>query len=218
MRLPPAFCFVLLVARLAAAGQPATTVWHLDQIEGMGGHAVTVLGAPQVAKEAGAAAVHFNGASDGLFVPVNPLQGAETFTIEVLFNPAADGPVEQRFLHLQDTPTSRALLEIRLAGGTWALDAFLFSPVTKGRLVLLDATKRHPADRWTWVAMVYDGKRLTSYVDGVKELEGEVSFPLMSSGRVSLGVRQNKVSWFKGGLREVRWHTRAVSAEDLQRP
>ena len=58
---------------------------------------------------------------------------------------------------------------------------------------------------------------MTHYIDGVKELEGEVAFPAMAAGRVSLGVRQNKVYWFKGGIREVRWHANALKAEQLQR-
>ncbi len=198
----------------AFAAEPV--VWRLDRAAEVGGHATEVLGAPQVAGDPAGPALAFNGTSDGLFVPVNPLAGASAFSLEVLFNPAADGPAEQRFLHVQDAATNRALLEIRLAGGTWALDAFLFSPVNKGRLVLLDPTKRHPAGRWTWVAVVYDGRRLTSYIDGVKELEGDVTIPPFGAGRVSLGVRQNKVYWFKGGLREVRWHTTALKAEELQ--
>ena len=39
----------------------------------------------------------------------------------------------------------------------------------------------------------------------------------MAAGQVSLGVRQNKVYWFKGGIREVRWHATALKAEQLQR-
>jgi hypothetical protein len=177
-----------------------------------------VLGAPRVGADTDGPAVWFNGASDGLLVPANPLAGLAQFTIEVLFYPAADGPAEQRFLHVQDGPGSRALIETRVAGGTWALDTFLSHPASGAKLALLDMTKLHPADRWTWVALVYDGRRMAHYIDGVKELEGEVAFPPMAAGQVSLGVRQNKVYWFKGGIREVRWHATALKAQELQRP
>jgi hypothetical protein len=193
-------------------------VWRLDQTARIGGQTTEVLGAPRVATEAGIPAVWFNGTSDGLLVPVNPLAGLAQFTIEVLFWPAADGPAEQRFLHVQDGPGARALIETRVANGTWSLDTFLSNPATGLRLALLDYTKRHPADRWTWVALVYDGRRMTHYIDGVKELEGDMVFPPMAAGQVSLGVRQNKVYWFKGGIREVRWHATALKAEELQRP
>ncbi len=195
----------------AAAAEP--TIWRLDQTAQVGGHTTEVLGAPRVTD----GAMYFNGASDGLFVPANPLAGLTQFTVEVLFYPAADGPAEQRFLHVQDGPGTRALIETRVANGTWALDTFLACPATGAKRTLLDPARRHPADRWTWVALVYDGRRMAHYIDGVKELEGEVVIPPMAAGQVSLGVRQNKVYWFKGGIREVRWHARAVPVEELRR-
>lgn len=207
---------VLAVALAASAAEPVT--WHLDQTTQVGGHPVEALGGPRVVNEAAGASVWFNGATDGLFVPVNPLAGHTAFTIEILFNPAADGPEAQRFLHLQDDPGNRALIELRLANGTWALDTFLLSTATGGRRVLFDADKRHPAGQWTWAALTYDGKIMTHYINGVKELEGPVVFSPMKAGRVSLGVRQNKVHWFKGGIREVRWHASALPAAELQRP
>lgn len=222
---PPRLGFVIVCASLAArliAAEPV--IWRLDRTAPVGGHPTEVLGAPRIVTEDDGAAVYFNGVNDGLFVPVNPLQNLAAFTIEVRFKPAADGPEAQRFLHVQDDigapgdPGSRALLEIRLANGTWALDAFLSNPTTKARLVLLDPAKRHPAERWTWVALVYEHGRMTSYVDGVKELEGEVVFPPMGPGRVSLGVRQNKIYWFKGGLSEVRFHPAALAPGQLQQP
>jgi hypothetical protein len=209
----------LLAALIGALTAPAAepTVWRLDQTARIGGHATEVLGAPRVAADAKDPAVWFNGASDGLLVPANPLAGLAQFTVEVLFRPAADGPAEQRFLHVQDGPGSRALLETRVSGGTWALDTFLSHPASGAKLALLDLTKRHPADRWTWVALVYDGRHMAHYIDGVKELEGEVAFPPMAAGQVSLGVRQNRVYWFKGAIREVRWHATALKAQELQR-
>lgn len=219
----PVILSLLLAAARLTGTEPATAVWRLDQLVQIGGHPVEVLGAPRVVTGPGGPAMHFNGTSDGMFLPVNPLQGLEQFTIEACFMPAADGPEAQRFLHVQDNvgapgdPGSRALLEIRLANGTWAFDAFLFSKGSKAGLALFDATKRHPADRWTWVAMVYDRGRMASYIDGVKELEGEIAFPPMGAGRISLGVRQNKVFWFKGGIREVRFHPTALAAGQLQR-
>ncbi|HWA29363.1 MAG TPA: LamG domain-containing protein [Lacunisphaera sp.] len=211
----------LFCVAVAVAAEPV--VWRLDHADRIGGQATEVLGAPTVGDGPGGKAMWFNGTSDGLYVPVNPLQGLEAFTIEALFNPEKEGPAEQRFLHVQDNvgaagdPGSRGLLEIRLADGSWALDGFLYSTVTKGRIVLFDATKRHPAGQWTWVAMVYDHGHATTYVNGVKELDGPIDFPPMGAGRVSLGVRQNKVSWFKGGLAEVRWHATALPLAQLQR-
>lgn len=112
---------------------------------------------------------------------------------------------------------SRALIETRLDGkGAWWLDTFLLKAGTAGR-ALIDAQRTHPTGRWYWVALRYDGKTMTSFVNGVKELAGEVEFGPMSAGKVSLGVRQNKVYWFKGAIREVRFTPAALAEGRLQR-
>jgi hypothetical protein len=56
---------------------------------------------------------------------------------------------------------------------------------------------------------------MTHYVDGERELTGEVEFPPMTTGRTSIGVRQNRVSWFKGAIAEVRFTPVALPADQL---
>lgn len=202
-----------------AAGQ-AEEIWRLDRLEQIGGHAVTLVGSPRVeASEVGDATV-FDGARDGVFVSAVPIAGAKVFTIEVLLSPAEGGGKEQRFFHVQDADGRRALLELRVNGaGGWWLDTFLrtnLDPADKG-LVLIDPNRVHPTGRWYWVAMRYDGAQLTSYVNGQKELAGEAKLIPLGDGKVSLGVRQNLVSWFKGAIREVRFHRAALPEERLQR-
>ena len=41
---------------------------------------------------------------------------------------------------------------------------------------------------------------MTHYVDGVRELPGDVAFPPLGGGQTSIGVRQNLVSFFKGRI------------------
>ncbi len=222
MNLPQGTCLATLVLSILpvmnAADQHPTpdSVWTLDQIGSVGGHTAAILGEPSVATEPDGKAVFFNGVSDGLFVQVNPLAGLAQFTVEALIKPASVGPAEQRFLHVQDDTGSRLLMEIRLTDAGWALDTFLRSEKTGSERPLLDRTKLHPAERWTWVALVYANGHMTHYVDGVKELEGAVAFAPMAGGQISLGVRQNKVYWFKGGIREVRFHGEALSPDALQ--
>jgi hypothetical protein len=56
-----------------------------------------------------------------------------------------------------------------------------------------------------------------SYINGQKELEGEIDFPPMTKGNISLGVRLNKVNWFKGQIREIRFHPEELESNNLQR-
>ena len=207
---------------LATAGG-AAEIWKLDNLAQIGGQPITVLGAPQIREESGAKAMYFDGIKDGIFVPSIPVAGAKEFTIEILFCPAAcdltanPGQSEQRFFHLEDKALSRAMMETRVnAKGEWWLDHFLFSTTTR-RIVSIDPKLVHPTNRWYWLALKWDGKTMTSYLDGEKEMENSGQFTEFGEGQISLGVRQNKVFWFKGGIREVRFHCEAIAADQLQR-
>jgi hypothetical protein len=211
--------FCNLKADTLAAPKPAeaTVIWKLENPAEVGGLATEVKGAPQVAAEAGAKALVFNGKSDGLIVPVNPVAGMAQFTIEVLIKPDGTGDEEQRFIHIQDSREGRIMIETRVTKDKhWALDTFLFTDKDHSR-PLLDKTILHPTDQWHWVALVYDGKKMANYINGVKELEGEVSISPMLAGRMSIGVRQNMLYWYKGAIRELRFHPSALAPAALQR-
>ena len=192
-------------------------VWTLDNTRSVGGLRPQVLGAPQVLDAAaGGPALQFNGKDDGLILPANPLRDFSRFTIEILIRPDAGGLPAQRFVHIQDERGSRIMIETRLIGGkSWSLDTFLHSGDSSRPL--LDRSKRHPTGKWAWVALVYDGKTMSDYVDGVKELDGPVNFAPMADGRMSLGVRRNRVYWFKGSIKEVRFNPAALNPDALQR-
>jgi hypothetical protein len=208
---------ICLASCTTAAPGPAPTVWTLRDVSKVAGQTTEVVGEPRVAGSGTGAAVVFDGESDGLFVPGNPIAGWSAFTIEVRFRPEGAGGEEQRFLHIEDGRKQRVLLETRLTPDKqWALDSFLFQDADH-KLTLLDRKLLHPADRWYWVALVYDGRKMSHYIDGVLELEGEVAFAPMTPGKTSLGVRQNLVSWFKGAIAEARFTPAALPAEKLRR-
>ncbi len=188
-------------------------MWKLGDVKNIGGHATEVIGAPRIVD--GAAV--FDGAHDGVLVPNDPLDGATQFTIEILFSPEEGGPAAQRFFHLQDTADSRVMIETRLDGkGHWWLDTYLGAP--KGGQALIDEKRLHPTNAWYWAAVRYDGKTMTHFVNGEKELEAtDVKFGPLGPGKLSLGVRQNKVFWFKGAIREVRFTPAVLPPEKLQR-
>ena len=212
--LTAATLFAVLVACAAFPDHGEPTVWALRDAASVGGHATEVVGSPRVAGLDDA--IVFDGKGDGLFVPSNPIAGWSAFTIEVRFKPDGSGGEEQRFLHLEDDLKHRVLMETRMRDRQWSLDTFLHQDA-EHRLTLLDRTRLHPTDRWYWVALVYDGSKMSSYVNGELELAGEVAFAPMTTGRTSIGVRQNRVSWFKGAIAEVRFTAVALSADRLMR-
>lgn len=193
--------------------------WKLNNLETIGGVKPEVLGKPVIKTDSGYQAIAFNGVNDGLVLPNMPMEGWKQFTIEVLFKPDGDGPIAPRFVHFLDKDQNRGTFEIRLTKDKkWYMDTFLKNgKVTDKGLTLIDSTLLHPADRWYWVAMTFDGKAMISYVNGVKEKEGLSNFPRLGAAQVSLGVRLNKVAWFKGMISEIRFHPMALSADALQK-
>ena len=195
-------------------------IWRLDNLTAIGSHAITMVGAPRLVQAGGQKSLRFDGASDGVFVPAIPIARAGAFTIEVLFSPDEGGLEAQRFFHLQDTRGWRALLEIRTdQRGHWWLDTFIGtgSMTASQGVTLADPKHAHPTGRWYWVALRYSGKTMASFVDAEMELEQPATFPPFADGSISLGVRQNLVSWFKGTIREVRFHREAIAPEKMQR-
>ena len=213
----PLFLLATLTACGAQTVASPTTIWRLERRTVRKIPSVQILGQPLAVNDPEGEALYFNGATDGIIFPSNPLEGASAFTIEVCFKPEADGPAEQRFLHVEDNQGNRALLEIRQEDKSWALDTFLYTAKNESKCTLLDRTKTHPSDRWTWVALTYENGHMAHFIDGVKELVGKVDFPLFGAGQISAGVRLNKVYWFKGSIREVRFHPVALPDERLQR-
>ena len=150
---------------------------------------------------------------DALFVDVHPLAGAATFTFEAIFRPDG-GNAEQRWFHLEENPATgadadnRMLFEIRVVEGQWCLDSFVRSgPHSQA---LLDRRNLHPLGAWYHVAAVYDGREFRSYVDGVPDGAARIEFAPQGAGRTSVGVRMNKVFYFKGAVRMARFTRRAL--------
>lgn len=207
-------------ASLSSPGAPAPLVWRLDSIEAIGGHPVTVWGAPALVETELGPALRFDGKNDAVLVPKNPLEGLSRFTLEVLFKPAGGASAEERFVHIQEQGTERrVMVETRVTpDGLFALDTYVLGGGKPGH-ALLDKTKLHPVDRWHWAALVFDGRVLRHYIDGNEEVVArDVTFTALTGGQTCFGARQNKVSWYKGLIRELRVHPQALAAQDLERP
>ena len=192
----------------------ATVTWKIDRLEKIGGLPTLRLGNPEVIKTSGGRAVLFDGLNDGLVVTSNPIAGAAAFTVEAVFRPDAGGTTEQRWFHIQEkTNDNRVLLEIRLTGDQWFLDTFIKSGENK--LTLYAENFKHKAGEWYHVALVYDGATMRHFVDGKEELSGPLNIQPLGGGNTSIGVRMNRVFWFKGAVRKARFTPRALSRREF---
>jgi concanavalin A-like lectin/glucanase superfamily protein len=212
--------FTWMLSAVAAVGAPHAEVWTFDRLDKIGGLRTTILGHPRVIKTPLGKAVQFNGVDDALFIPEHPLAGAETFTFEAIFRPERGGAPEQRWFHLaeqdpktkEDTET-RFLFEIRVIGDQWCLDAFVHTPTANQALLYRNLL--HPLDEWHQVAMVYDGSEFRSYVNGVLQGKAAIHFAPEGPGHSSVGVRINKMFFFKGSVRQARFTRRALSPDQF---
>lgn len=211
-----AITFCALLGFLLPGQTSLQQTWIFDGTDRIAGFPTTVLGHPQLIDTPFGKAIHFNGKDDALFLDTHPLAGAETWTWEVIFRPDVDGSPEQRFFHLQENGTdNRVLFEIRLADGKWCLDSFAKSGADS--LALMDRSKLHPAGQWYHAAAVYDGSEFRNYVDGVLEGKGPLHLAPQGRGQASVGVRFNKVDYFKGAIRAARMTPRALSVSEFMK-
>jgi hypothetical protein len=190
-------------------------VWTFDRLDRLGGHQTDVLGSPRVVDTPVGKAVEFDGVDDALFVEVHPLAGAETFTWEAIFRPDG-GQTAQRWFHLQESGTeNRLLFEIRVVGGQWYLDSYGHSGDAQSALMNRD--RLHPLGMWYHVAAVYDGREFRNYVNGIQEGAAEIRFAPQRPGRSSIGVRINRVDYFKGAIHLARFTRRALPPSEFLR-
>lgn len=205
------------------SGQPGEgVVWIFDRLESIGGHRTTVLGQPEIVDTLLGKAVRFDGVDDGLFIDNHPLAGAATFTWEAIFRPDG-GQTEQRWFHLseQDPQTgadteNRMLFEIRVVGDQWFLDSYNQSG-TENK-ALMNRKALHPLGAWYHVASVYDGQVFSNYVDGVQEGSAQLHLAPHGPGHASVGMRINKVFYFKGAVHMARFTRRALSPSEFLKP
>jgi len=211
------FVVILVLLDLGHAQQKKTaksSTWNVDSLTKIGDRQVTVIGGPQIIDTPSGKAIMFDGVDDGLVVNTNPVAGANAFTVEAIFRPDLNGSKEQRWLHIQQEQTdNRVLLETRLDGDQWFLDTFIKSG--ENSRALLAEQFKHPLGVWYHVALVYDGSEMRHYVDGAKELSGPLTISPLGQGQTSIGVRMNRVYWFKGAVRKARFTPRALNPNEF---
>ncbi|MBT4498521.1 MAG: LamG domain-containing protein [Gemmatimonadetes bacterium] len=193
-----------------------TRIWTLDNLEQIDDRELTLIGAPEIVASPQGPAVEFNGTDDGIELDVNPLIDLAEFTVEVIFRPDADGLPEQRFLHMGEPNSDRLLFETRLTDdGHWYLDTFISSGVSNR--TLLNKGFLHPVGEWYHLAVTCDGKEQVNFVDGQKEQAGPIDYTPATTGRTSIGVRLNRVCWFKGAIHKVQITPTVLPPADFTR-
>lgn len=216
-RATPLITLLLIFFSFASKGQnlkiTSKTEWHLANLLREKSNKLTINGNPQIIDSPYGEAVFFNGIDDAIFLNEMPLNSLPEFTVEMIFNPDVAGLFEQRVLHIGESRADRMLLEIRAVNSNWYFDGYAASGTNKKPLA--DEKLIHPLGKWYHVAFVVTPNSLTTYVNGKQELQESFPFLPITTGQTSIGVRMNKVSWFKGSVYKIRITPKQIQPKDF---
>ena len=67
------------------------------------------------------------------------------------------------------------------------------------------------------MAQTFDGKIYRAYVNGELQGGAEIAYQPQGPGKASVGVRINRVNYFKGAVREARFTHAALQPADFIR-
>jgi hypothetical protein len=191
--------------------------WVLAVLNESSSSGQTKAGNPQTIDSPYGKAVQFDGKGDALFLNADPLLNLHQFTIEVIMRPDPNGPAEQRFLQMGEVNGERVMMETRLTpDDQWYLDAYVRSGDSSRTLI--DKTMLHPTSTWHHVAFIVDNGRMDTYVDGKHELEGKVPFSPFTKGKTSIGVRMNRVYWYKGAIYKIKVTPKSLNPYEFIKP
>ena len=214
--------YIIFSVPVSVSAQEAV-VWDVNNISSIGGNKVESFGSPKVIETDNGKAVEFQKSPDQLIVQNNPLGDATEWTIELIVKPYALGSSKlnaPRILHIQvpGNANKRVLIEMRVTtAGKWYFDGYIRS--TKGGLALIDPKLTHDVDKWYNGTITYKEGVFTTFINGVKELTGNVTYEQIGSEAVvSLGARMNKVAYFKGAIRRVIFTKTALTPDKFDNP
>jgi hypothetical protein len=212
--------FSLLYPLIAQENPPPkiksnSTEWTISRLLNQKTDSVKVLGSPTIVSTKYGKAVEFNGKNDAIFIDKMALAGLEVFTVEMIFNPYSGGNFEQRIFHCGEITNSRVLLELRSVPKGWYFDAFIKAGTE--RHTLIDSTLVHPHNQWYHVAFVVNHGQLTTYINGIKELEAKINMSAFFTGRTSIGVRQTENSWFRGMIYKIKITPKVLSPRQFMK-
>lgn len=192
--------------------QTKENIWILSELLKNDNPKISISGNP-LADSNDASFVCFNGVNDAIFLDTIPLKNMSVFTVEAVIFPETGGAFEQRFLHMGEVKGDRVLMELRANEDTWYFDSYICSDGNK--IALIDSSLTHPLNQWYHVAFVVNNGQLSSYVNGQKELSGEISMIPFKSGKTSIGVRLNKVCWYKGKISKIKITPKALNPNEF---
>lgn len=212
------FAFLCLTMFVCSCSN--STVWNMDSLNFIGGHKTTVVGTPKVIETEKGKAVEFDGIKDGLVVEAIPLAGAEKFTMEVIFRPDVNGPASQRLIYMQENGSkNRITMAVETAPADknlWCLDTFIKCATGSKNLYKTDKTRA--TGQWYNAALIYDGQKMSHYLNGIEEASEKFLLTPLNDGKTSIGTKIDQSFWFKGAIRKIRFTRSVLPPQEFLKP
>jgi hypothetical protein len=214
--------FLFSLATVAQSNKYHTEVWQLKSLKKIGGNKVEVFGNPEIIKTEIGKAIKFDGIDDRILVDKNPIGGAAEYTVEVIFkpDPAYDISDQPRFVHFQDPgdpSEKRVMIELRLTpANEWYLDGYMLTDA--GERTLQNKNLTHPVGKWHHAALTYKDNTFKTYVNGIEEISGTVSYKEMlvnKTGKTSIGGRMDKRNYYSGMVKSLKITHKALEPKDF---
>jgi hypothetical protein len=213
----------LFLSTLSAQTDTSSITWILDRVDSIGGYQSNPYNElPTLIETSQGKAAFFDGINDGILLNCNPIGSATEFTLEVILFPDSTATQTQpRFLHIRRTTDQnrRITMETRiLANKQWILDTYIRSEISQ--CTQLDSSYTHTSGEWHHTAIVYGNHTMKQYIDGILQRSDTVTYLPMDTDnpKISIGVRQDKLYFFKGAIRLIKISKRALVPEEFTLP
>jgi hypothetical protein len=214
--------FLIMASCNTKLDRPNSEVWELRSLKKTGGHRIVVFGNPEIVKTDRGKAIQFDGIDDRLLVDNNPIGYSKEFTVELIFKPYPSSEINNapRFIHIQDPSdplNKRVMIELRLTqNNEWYLDGFMLTDA--GELTLANSNLTHPVGEWFHVALTYKDDTFKTFVNGVHEESGTVSFKeelVNETGKTSIGGRMDQRNYYCGLIKTMKITHTALEPKDF---
>jgi len=109
------------------------------------------------------------------------------------------------------------MIELRItADNQWYLDGYINTD--NDDLTLINASLIHPTGEWMHAAVTYKDNLFKTYVNGVEELNGTVTYSsniVAATAMTSLGARMNQKNWYHGLIKTFKVTRKALSPAEF---
>jgi len=98
----------------------------------------------------------------------------------------------------------------------WCLDTFIKCATGSKNLYKTDKTRA--TGQWYNAALIYDGQKMSHYLNGIEEASEKFLLTPLNDGKTSIGTKIDQSFWFKGAIRKIRFTRSVLPPQEFLKP